>query len=99
MSNGREIDNGRDSSRVVFARRCYAIARQLLRLGAQQDTLNLEASKIDADPPEPICPEELSCVARQPQDCIDDDAGRTLDETPNDIEVDPELRSKQRQNE
>ena len=46
---GCEIDDGRDSSRVVIAWRGYAIARPLLRPGAQEDTLNLGPSKIEAD--------------------------------------------------
>jgi hypothetical protein len=38
-------------------------------------------------------------VAGQPKVCINDEVGRTLDEVPNKIEVDPELRPEQRQNE
>jgi hypothetical protein len=38
-------------------------------------------------------------VAGQPKDRINDDVGRTLDEVPNNIEVDTELRTEQRQNE
>jgi hypothetical protein len=38
-------------------------------------------------------------VAGEPKDRINDDVGRTLDEVPNYIEVDPELRTEQRQNE
>ena len=38
-------------------------------------------------------------VAGQPKDRINDEVGRTLDEVPNNIEVDPELRTEQRQNE
>jgi hypothetical protein len=46
-----QIDNGRDSSRVVVAWRRYTIAsRHLRRLGAQEDTLNLRPAKIEADP-------------------------------------------------
>ena len=37
-------------------------------------------------------------ISGQPKNCIDDDVGRTLDKLPDDIEVDPELRTKQRQN-
>jgi len=37
-------------SRVVVARRGYAIARQLRRPGAHKDTLNLGPPKIEADP-------------------------------------------------
>ena len=36
-------------------------------------------------------------VAGQPKDRVNDEAGRTLDEVPNKIEVDPELRTEQRQ--
>ena len=38
-------------------------------------------------------------VAGQPKDGINDEVGRTLDEVPNKIEVDPELCTEQRQNE
>ena len=39
---GCEIDNGRDCSRVVVAWRGYAIARPLLRPGAQEDTIDVQ---------------------------------------------------------
>ena len=38
-------------------------------------------------------------VPGQPKDRINDEVGRTLDELPHNIEVDPKLRTQQRQNE